>query len=922
MALGKEEHCSANMVYPDMETMMRHLEKTLTAKQKRIMRPFFSMPGYFGRMCHVCGGIMTDDDDQMTYYLLPALSNIVGIPVVYATNDPSTIRTSTAQPKRTLWAAAKAELNELSGKSGQNIHLDTVMAPCLKKCSHQATKSPSLQPSRSSLSRPRLPGSEATHEATICRVLDRPSPTVFDWQKLTPYNKIQGTLISGLKQMEYSTDTAAKVVEILKSYFGTLKTPVVSRKSVLRFVRGHFPTSAERGPKMPSGLMHRCVEEALKKLVQFHLIPSLSPDSVRHLHSVEPSMSPLEQTNRICTKVMKNELMVTLTQLEDNPVQSFIDEVKGCIMEEQVVSEKTYECPTGPAPPSDMEEPMKDDLTLYETPPGPPPSNSSEKTTKKMCMSWLKVPALNQKTTKAGSHGVLGGERQARAFENTDLESMMRHFENTLTAKQKRIMRPFFSLPLSLKHMCRVCGGIITGDDQMTKMYYLLPALSNIVGIPVIYATKRTSESRTSTAQPKRTLWAAAEAELNEISGKSGQNIYLDTVMAPCLKKCSHQATNSPSLQPSRSSLSRPRLPGSEATHEATICRVLDRPSPTVFDWQKLTPYNKIQGTFISGLKQMEYSTDTAAKVVEILKSYFGTLKTPVVSRKSVLRFIRANFPTSAERGPKMPSGLMHRCVEEALKKLVQFHLIPSLSFDSVRHLHIEPSMSPLGQTNRKCTKVMKNEFMVTLTQLEENPVQSFIDEVKGCIMEDQVVSEKPHECPTGSVPPSDIKQPMKDDLTLYETPPGPPTSNSPIQEKKMKKRFMAWLKVPALNQKTTKAGSHGVLGGEPQARAFENTASSSAELQSGDLAGLRGGELQSRDALADVPKNHESAGPLESPQEKEDTVGCCFIRMPKFRWSFKRIMKIRRGRKIERQKHVNSSEDGANAYDETKGSG
>ncbi|KAL2076493.1 hypothetical protein ACEWY4_027908 [Coilia grayii] len=279
-------------------------------------------------------------------------------------------------------------------------------------------------------------------------------------------------------------------------------------------------------------------------------------------------------------------------------------------------------------------------------------------------------------------------------------------------------------------------------------------------------------------------------------------------------------------------------------SHE-TISDILD----TVLELQKHVPVNKRQEKLICDSKLMENSADIAAEVLNILRSYDALKATAVPHVKSLLDSILCKLAPSAQRKTEMPSGLIYCYVEEAVKRLVLHCLFPSVSSENCGHLqhNVEASKSSSEEfksTVNEFTRVMTNEVMVKLTQLEENPASYNTDNSKEFLREDQVLLNKePQDTPTRSS-----------------------TSETPIQEshkeKTKNKRFMSWLKMPAFNLKV--------------------------DVQPNEtLAELRGSVLQLSETLAEVPKAPASVGPLEMPQE-EDTVGCCFFRMPKFRFSFK----------------------------------
>ena len=70
--------------------------------------------------------------------------------------------------------------------------------------------------------------------------------------------------------------------------------------------------------------------------------------------------------------------------------------------------------------------------------------------------------------------------------------------------------------------------------------------------------------------------------------------------------------------------------------------------------------------------------------------------------------------------------------------------------------------------------------------------------------------------------------------------------------------------------------------------KTFPLSFTDSSKVQANEtLAEVRKTAPQLSETLAKVTKAPVSAGPLEMPQE-EETVVCCFFRMPKFKFSFK----------------------------------
>ncbi|XP_062381697.1 uncharacterized protein LOC134069684 [Sardina pilchardus] len=96
------------------------------------------------------------------------------------------------------------------------------------------------------------------------------------------------------------------------------------------------------------------------------------------------------------------------------------------------------------------------------------------------------------------------------------------------------------------------------------------------------------------------------------------------------------------------------------------------------------------------------------------------------------------------------------------------------------------------------------------------------------------------------------------------------------LQEKTKKKMTPSWLKMPTFNWKKSKNGARSVLDSEGSLVA--STSSSQVQAMKTEL----------RETLTEDTKVPEcAAGRLEMAQE-EETTGCCFFRMPKFKFSFK----------------------------------
>ncbi|XP_041939572.1 uncharacterized protein LOC121700575 [Alosa sapidissima] len=95
-------------------------------------------------------------------------------------------------------------------------------------------------------------------------------------------------------------------------------------------------------------------------------------------------------------------------------------------------------------------------------------------------------------------------------------------------------------------------------------------------------------------------------------------------------------------------------------------------------------------------------------------------------------------------------------------------------------------------------------------------------------------------------------------------------------KEKTKKKMTPSWLKMPTFNWKKSKNGAHSLL--DSEGSLVPSTSSSQVQAMKTEL----------RQTLAEVTKAPAcAAGRLEMAQ-KEETAGCCFFRMPKFKFSFK----------------------------------
>ncbi|XP_062393445.1 uncharacterized protein LOC134080849 [Sardina pilchardus] len=106
-------------------------------------------------------------------------------------------------------------------------------------------------------------------------------------------------------------------------------------------------------------------------------------------------------------------------------------------------------------------------------------------------------------------------------------------------------------------------------------------------------------------------------------------------------------------------------------------------------------------------------------------------------------------------------------------------------------------------------------------------------------------------------------------------------------EEKTRNNMFPFRLKMPTFNWKKSRRGELSDCKDSPVAK----TSSS---------------RVQANASLSELRESPVSAGPLEVPLE-EATVGCCFFRIPKFKLSFKKLM---RGAKVAHCDYVNSSEE------------
>ncbi|XP_062383076.1 uncharacterized protein LOC134070678 [Sardina pilchardus] len=96
-------------------------------------------------------------------------------------------------------------------------------------------------------------------------------------------------------------------------------------------------------------------------------------------------------------------------------------------------------------------------------------------------------------------------------------------------------------------------------------------------------------------------------------------------------------------------------------------------------------------------------------------------------------------------------------------------------------------------------------------------------------------------------------------------------------QNNKTKKKITpSWLKMPKFNWKKSKNGAQSLL--DCEGSLVPSTSSSQVQAMKSEL----------RDSLAEVTKAPECAADHQEMAQEEETTGCCFFKMPKFKFSFK----------------------------------
>ncbi|XP_062407179.1 uncharacterized protein LOC134098202 [Sardina pilchardus] len=227
------------------------------------------------------------------------------------------------------------------------------------------------------------------------------------------------------------------------------------------------------------------------------------------------------------------------------------------------------------------------------------------------------------------------------------------------------------------------------------------------------------------------------------------------------------------------------------------------------------------------------------------------TISVPV--GKSLSDSILCKLPAGAERQNEAPPGFICDYAEQAMKRLVTSRLFPSATSEDQ-----ERSQQDLETSASPC---VLNMFEGNAEKNERNAAS---DIVKTC-SQTNVAASEPRSPPIKSV------------TGLH------------------KKRTPSWLKMPKFNWKKSKNGAQSLL--DSEGSLVQSTSSSQVQAMKTEL----------RDTLAEVTKAPEcAAGRLEKAQE-EETAGCCFFKMPKFKFSFKKIM---RGAKVGPYPNTTSFEE------------
>ncbi|XP_062381584.1 uncharacterized protein LOC134069606 [Sardina pilchardus] len=113
-------------------------------------------------------------------------------------------------------------------------------------------------------------------------------------------------------------------------------------------------------------------------------------------------------------------------------------------------------------------------------------------------------------------------------------------------------------------------------------------------------------------------------------------------------------------------------------------------------------------------------------------------------------------------------------------------------------------------------------------------------------------------------------------------------------KEKTKKKIIPSWLKMAKFNWKKSKNGAQSL---DSEGSPIPSTSSSQVQAMKTEL----------RETLAEVTKAPECAASRLEMAQDEETTGCCFFKMPKFKFSFKKIM---RGAKVGHYHDVTSFEE------------
>ncbi|XP_062381701.1 uncharacterized protein LOC134069690 [Sardina pilchardus] len=360
----------------------------------------------------------------------------------------------------------------------------------------------------------------------------------------------------------------------------------------------------------------------------------------------------------------------------------------------------------------------------------------------------------------------------------------------------------------------------------------------------------------------------------------------------------------------------------SPACANEAIAQVVD----TVLESERLVSVPNIVEKLISESKVRVFSHDIADQVQKILKSSHGLQTISVPVGKSLSDSILCKLPARAERQNEAPSAFIYTYVEQAVKQLVSSWLFPSTSSEDQERTSTSSGILDMF------TEVMVKEVMVTLpTEFEGNVASGNSDDFKNdyaslvsmlvirilrkvdslrpsigthqdgvpdkvldisreliqkilCELDTRfgIASDESHPQQVNfhlmyrNVYKDLTKEFGSEDVLCSALESQDPSFESSLVEKLTGEIGRTCSQTHLAVQARSKNGAHSLLDSE------------GSHVPSASSIQVQAMKTELRESLAEVTKAPECAASRLEMAQEEETTGCCFLKMPKFKFSFK----------------------------------